>query len=85
MTHHVQPRADHTRIATLEFDLLGIEPEPGSAAAAHIASRQTRDCEHPCPVNITSFSDPAPVALCSGCGLHLVHDANGSWVVAHAR
>lgn len=85
MTHHRQLPPDPMHIALLEYELLGIEPEPGSAAAARIASTGVSDCEHPCPVNITTFGDPGPVAICSGCGRHLVHDARGKWTVAHAQ
>ncbi|MCE7081180.1 hypothetical protein [Streptomyces sp. ST2-7A] len=31
-----RPHADHLRIAVMEYELLGIEPEPGTAAAAAV-------------------------------------------------
>ncbi|MBY8341998.1 hypothetical protein LXH13_06215 [Streptomyces spinosirectus] len=35
-----QPRADRTRIAELEYELFGIEPEPNTAAAFAIGLRR---------------------------------------------
>ncbi|MEU1800886.1 hypothetical protein [Streptomyces sp. NPDC019937] len=35
-----RPRADHVRIAELEHELFGIEPEPGTAAAFIIGLRR---------------------------------------------
>lgn len=34
------PRPDRTRIAVLEYELFGIEPKPGTVAAAVIGLRQ---------------------------------------------
>lgn len=34
------PRPDHTRIAVLEYDLFGVQPKPGTVAAAVIGLRQ---------------------------------------------
>lgn len=39
-TRPVRPRPDYGRIAVLESELLGIEPEPGTAAAAVVGFRQ---------------------------------------------
>ena len=65
-----QPRANHTRIAVLEHDLLGIKPEPGSAAALVITFRQVGDCFTHDPVDTTTLSDPVPTATCDRCGKH---------------
>lgn len=37
--HPPAPRPDYTAIAILEYDLFGIQPEPGTTAAAIIAMR----------------------------------------------
>lgn len=74
------PRANPTRIAVLEHDLLGIQPEPGTAAAVTIALRKTSDCIQHRPVEITVLGDPGPIAMCNGCGAHLVQNGEGDWV-----
>ncbi|MER6249400.1 hypothetical protein [Streptomyces griseorubiginosus] len=38
-TTALRPRPDYTAIAVLEHDLFGIQPEPGTAAAAIIGMR----------------------------------------------
>jgi hypothetical protein len=76
------PRANPTRIAVLEHDLLGVQPEPGSPAALALALRRTSDCITHQPVDITTLSDRRPVGLCQSCGRHMVHDTNGEWRIA---
>ncbi|HEX5567689.1 MAG TPA: hypothetical protein VFY14_12320 [Streptomyces sp.] len=39
-THVPAPRPDRVKIALLEYELFGIEPEPGTAAAAVISLQQ---------------------------------------------
>lgn len=82
--HQSQPaeRANPTRIAVLEHDLLGIQPEPGSHAALAIALRRTGTCIRHQPVEVTSFSDPRPVGLCTGCGANMVLNDTGHWELA---
>ncbi|MEU8473749.1 hypothetical protein [Streptomyces hygroscopicus] len=77
-----RPRANPTRIAVLEHDLLGIPPEPGSMAALTIALRRTASCMEHDPVDTSTVSDSHPTALCAGCGRHMVQDSEGRWQVA---
>ncbi|MFJ3793881.1 hypothetical protein [Kitasatospora sp. NPDC090091] len=73
-----QPRPNPVRIAVLEHDLLGIPPQPGTAAALAIALRRVATCIEHQPVDVTALTDPAPNAVCSGCGQHLLH-TDGQW------
>jgi hypothetical protein len=81
---HPQPeqpeQVNHTHIAVLEHDLLGIKPEPGSMAALAIALRRTGTCLKHQPVEVTSLEDPRRNAICSGCGTTMVEN-NGEWTV----
>jgi hypothetical protein len=81
----VQPRANPTRIAVLEHELLGIPPEPGTAAAVTVALRRAGTCLNHDPVDVTCVDDPGPNAMCAGCGAAMVLGAQGSWVVAGSR
>jgi len=73
------PRPDPARIAVLEHDLLGIAPQPGTAAAALVARRHCTDVHH--PLDITPLGGP-PTALCARCGRHMVPDEQGRWRIA---
>ncbi|WP_394425453.1 hypothetical protein [Streptomyces sp. SGAir0957] len=64
----VRPRADRVRIAVLEHDLLGIAPEPGTAAALTIALRRAGTCFEHDPVETTDFGDTRAHGLCGRCG-----------------
>lgn len=75
------PRANPTRIAVLEHDLLGIQPEPGSVAAVTVALRKAAaNCMAHQPVETTTFGDPGPIGLCARCGCSMVQDAGGVWI-----
>lgn len=77
------PRANHARIAVLEHDLLGIEPEAGTAAAVTIALRKAAaNCMEHQAVETTTLGSPGPVGLCARCGCTMVQDAEGEWVKA---
>ncbi|MFI1371332.1 hypothetical protein ACH4UY_04880 [Streptomyces longwoodensis] len=80
-----RPRADHTRIAVLEHDLLGIPPEPGTAAALTVALRRAGTCVQHDPVDVTTFGDPQPSAMCSRCSTCMVLDEHGRWTPARAN
>lgn len=41
------PRPDYTRIAVLEYDLFGVQPRPGTTAAAFIGLRQRGEAHQP--------------------------------------
>lgn len=77
------PRADYVAIAVMEYEELGIAPEPGTTAAAVIASREftaalTRaNCPHGTVVDVTSYGDPIPVGLCIGCGSSMIQRDGG--------
>lgn len=76
-------RADPTRIAVLEHDLLGIKPEPGSAAALAVAMRKIAACIEHEPVDTTGFGDARRNGLCARCGVAMVEDED-EWRVATA-
>lgn len=84
--HPVRPeqvaRANPTRIAVLEHDLYGIQPQPGTAAALTIALRRTGTCITHDPVETTTLGDNRANALCTGCGAHMIHGSDGTWRVA---
>lgn len=89
----VLPRPDYGRIAVLEYDLLGIEPEPGTAAAtavgARLASRRLREamarpvdraaCPHSNVVDTTRLNDTRSRGMCTRCGAPAVQGDDGSW------
>ncbi|MEO3978785.1 hypothetical protein [Streptomyces sp. CAU 1734] len=77
------PGPDHTRIAVLEHDLLGITPPDGSAAALTIALRATGTCLAHDPIATTTLRDPAPTAVCARCGQCMVY-RDGTWQTAKA-
>lgn len=80
------PRANPTRIAILEHDLLGIPPQPGTAAAAVIALRRTGTCIQHQPVDVGTLGDlPGTRILCTGCGNHLVGTEDGRWRIAETE
>jgi hypothetical protein len=74
-------QSNPTQIAVLEHDLLGIKPEPGSAAALALALRRTGTCITHTPVETTAANDSRPTAVCAGCGVTMVNDG-GDWVIA---
>ncbi|MGA5604016.1 hypothetical protein ACPCUF_23770 [Streptomyces griseoincarnatus] len=76
-------RANPTRIAVLEHDLLGIPPEPGSAAALVVALRRTGTCVEHEPVETTTFGEARLTGLCTRCGAAMVEE-EGEWRVATA-
>ncbi|MEU9921896.1 hypothetical protein AB0H51_11465 [Streptomyces griseoluteus] len=76
------PRANPTTIAVLEHDLLGIPPQPGTAAAAVIALRRVGTCLTHQPVDTTTMNSPQPVGVCGRCGAAMVLGDDGGWTVA---
>lgn len=76
-------RANPTRIAVLEHDLLGIPPQPGTAAALIIAMRRIGTCTEHAPVETTGLDDARPTALCTRCGVAMVLE-DGEWRTAAA-
>lgn len=74
-------KANTTRIAVLEHDLLGIAPEPGTAAALAIALRRTGTCLKHQPVEVTALADRRKNAICTGCGAAMV-ETEGGWALA---
>ncbi|WP_262705535.1 MULTISPECIES: hypothetical protein [Streptomyces] len=76
-----RPRANPTHVAVLEHDLLGVKPEPGSAAALTIALRRVGSCFEHDPVDTSTMADPRPTGQCSRCGRHMIQDSEGHWQV----
>lgn len=79
------PRPDPTRIAILEHDLYGIQPQPGTMAALAIGLRQTGTCLQHTPIDTSTLGDARPVGICQRCGRAMLLNENGDWVVAEAR
>lgn len=75
------PRPNYTAIAVLEHDELGIQPQPGTAAAAVIALRKAvANCTAHQPVDTTPFAQVGRSGMCARCGCHMVQDGDGEWV-----
>jgi hypothetical protein len=75
-----RPRADPDRIAVLEHDLLGVQPEPGTPAARAVALAKPVDpdaCPHEDVVEVTELGQARPTGLCTRCGAGMVADDNG--------
>jgi hypothetical protein len=69
----------------MEYEELGIQPEPGSAAALAIGLRafgRTGMCAVHDPVAVTSLGDPVPNAICTRCGQHMIQGEHGGWRIA---
>jgi hypothetical protein len=80
----VAPRPDHLTIAVLEYEELGIAPQPGTAAALAVGLRafgRLGTCTEHQPIETTNLGDPAPNGTCQGCGQHMIRD-NGDWRIA---
>jgi hypothetical protein len=80
------PRPDPLQIALLEYQLLGIRPAPGTAAAAAIALHKAfatpidqTTCPHLTVVETSELGQPRPVGLCQRCGADLIQDEYGTW------
>lgn len=76
-------RADHARIAVLEHQLLGIQPEPGTPAAVAVAHATPVDqerCPHDDWTEITTWGQARRSAWCVSCGADLVAGDDGVWV-----
>jgi hypothetical protein len=73
------PKANPVRIAVLEHELLGIEPEPGTAAALAIALCRTAVCLTHDPIDTTCLSDPRRNGVCRGCSRPMVEGDDGKW------
>ncbi|MFE2911259.1 hypothetical protein [Kitasatospora indigofera] len=79
------PRPDPLAIAVLEYDELGIAPQPGTAAALAIGLRafgRSGTCTEHRPIATTSLSDPRPNATCERCGQAMILDDGGDWRIA---
>ena len=68
-----RPRANPTRIAVLEHNLLGIPPQPGTAAALVIGMRRLGTCTEHEPVETTGLGE-RPNGLCTRCGAAMLLD-----------
>jgi hypothetical protein len=74
-------RPNLVRIAVLEHDLLGIQPEPGTAAALAVGTRRLGQCWQHKPA---ATLGPVPIeeAVCIQCGRQMKLDSEGHWVLA---
>lgn len=77
------PRPNYTTIAVLEHDLLGIQPQPSTAAALVIALRQAvANCTAHQPVETTTLGSLGRTGVCARCGRSMLQDADGEWTTA---
>lgn len=53
-----RPVADPTRIAVLEWELFGIEPKPGTAAAAMVGMQRLGEALRDQPSFVEVFANP---------------------------
>ena len=77
-----QLHPDQDRIAVLEHELLGLEPQPGTPAARAVALAKPVDqntCPHDDVIDITEMGQPRPTGMCQRCGADMVADDNGDW------
>lgn len=82
-TQAAPPRANATRIAVLEHDLLGITPRPGTATAAVLALRRAGNCIEHDPVDASPISQPpGTLTICCRCGNPLELRDTGTWRTA---
>ncbi|WP_448334027.1 hypothetical protein [Streptomyces sp. DSM 41534] len=75
-------RADQDRIAVLEHDLLGVQPEPGTPAARAVALAKPVDpaqCPHDDVIDITEIQHTRPVGMCERCGADMIQNDDGDW------
>lgn len=76
------PRPNYTRIAVLEHDLLGIQPEPSTAAALIIGLRGAGTCLTHQPVDTSTLDSAVRSGLCSRCGRTMILGDGGCWTIA---
>lgn len=55
------PRPDYTRIAVLEFELFGVEPKPGTMAAAAVGMKRAGGALRAEPDFVAQYTNPAPI------------------------
>ncbi|MEW1754177.1 hypothetical protein [Streptomyces angustmyceticus] len=59
------PRPNYTSIAVMENDLFGIQPKPGTAAAAIVGMRRIGECLTHQPLGIEGATATASAENCS--------------------
>jgi len=74
-------RPNPVRIAVLEHDLFGVQPEPGTAAALAVGMRAVGQCWQHKPA-ATLVLGPITEAVCTQCGRRMELDDAGRWVLA---
>lgn len=75
------PHPNYTAIAVLEHDELGIQPQPGTAAALVIALRKfAANCTEHQPVDTTMLGEAGRHGVCARCGCDMAQDSDGQWV-----
>lgn len=84
---------DHVKIALMDYEVFGIAPEPGTAAAALIGlqegARRLREamakpvdrsrCPHEDVVNTAGLGEQRVSGVCVRCGAPAVEGDDGSW------
>jgi hypothetical protein len=55
------PRPDYTRIAVLEWELFGVEPKPGTMAAAAVGMKRVSEALRGEPDFVAQYANPGLV------------------------
>jgi hypothetical protein len=86
-------RPDYARIAVLEWEVLGVRPAPGTAAAVVVglaeagerlkralsAPRDQVVCGHEEVVSVRGLGDARDSGVCTGCGAQMFEGDGGDW------
>ena len=75
-------RPDRRRIAVLESELLGVEPEPGTPEAHAVAMAKPVDqaaCPHGAVIETREMGDKRSQGICAACGAQFVESDDGTW------
>ncbi|MFE9448311.1 hypothetical protein [Streptomyces sp. NPDC006739] len=78
----VLPRPNYIRIAVLEHDLCGMQPDPGTGAALAVGVRSAGHCLNHQPIATLTFDAPTSSGTCAGCGRAMVLNDAGNWELA---
>ena len=75
-------RPDRRRIAVLENELLGVEPEPGTPEAHAVAMAKPVDrdaCPHDAVIDLTEMGQTRAQGVCERCGAAMIETDDGTW------
>lgn len=73
---------NYTATAVLEHDLLGVQPQPGTAAALAVGVRSAGHCLNHRPIATVTSGAPISSGTWAGCGRGMTLNDNGIWEIA---